>query len=213
MTQQKDTFLSSEGDAWFQRNSAALDSRDWSQDPVCAQVQRLANGERRAILEIGCGDGSRLEFLQRTYGHKVSGIDPSSQAVARARQRGVDAERATADALPFDAAAFDLVVFGFCLYLCDDEDLFQIAREAHRVLRQPGWLLVLDFDAAAPSYRPYHHVPGLVSRKMDYKSMFLWHPAYTLASYEKFHHANHQWTDDPGEWVSLACLRKHLPPR
>jgi hypothetical protein len=43
---------------------------------------------------------------------------------------------------------------------------------------------------------------------MDYKSMFLWHPAYTLASHEKLHHGTLAWTDDPDEWVSLACLRK-----
>jgi hypothetical protein len=47
-----------------------------------------------------------------------------------------------------------------------------------------------------------------VSRKMDYKSMFLWHPAYTLGSHDKFDHRTQQWTDEPDEWISLASLRK-----
>ncbi len=213
MIPQKSTFLATEGDAWFERNEAALASRDWSNEPVTMRLQRILGTNKKRILEIGCGDGSRLEYLHRRHGYDVSGIDPSEKAVARAVERGVRATRSTADSLPFENSCFDAVVFGFCLYLCDDQDLFRIAHEAHRVLADPGWMLLLDFDAPAPVYRPYRHVPGLVSRKMDYKSMFLWHPAYTLASYEKFHHSELQWTDDPAEWVSLACLRKHLPPR
>ncbi len=209
MSGQKDVFLSSEGDAWFSRNEAALGARDWSRDPVCRKVGTLASAESRArVLEIGCGDGSRLQYLAAQHGQRVFGIDPSEQAVAKAQARGVEAVRSTADRLPFADAAFDVVIFGFCLYLCDDSDLFRIALEADRVLTSPGWLLILDFEARAPVYKPYHHLAGLISRKMDYKSMFLWHPAYTLGSYEKFHHGTQQWTDETDEWVSLACLRK-----
>lgn len=205
---QKDIFLRSEGDAWLRRNSAALESRDWSADPVCRRIAALPLGPPLRVLEIGCGDGSRLQYLARTHGHRVWGIEPSQNAVMAAVTRGVQAVQSTADRLPFSAGSFDVVVFGFCLYLCDDDDLLQIAAEADRVLLSPGWLLILDFEAVAPRYRPYHHFAGVQSRKMDYKTMFLWHPAYTLASHEKFHHGNQQWSDDPDEWVSLACLRK-----
>jgi ubiquinone/menaquinone biosynthesis C-methylase UbiE len=133
--------------------------------------------------------------------------------VARASERGVHAVLGTADTLDFPDSSFDIVIYGFCLYLCDDVDLFRIAAQGDRVLRSPGWLLILDFDSASPMYRPYHHAPGLVSRKMNYQSMFAWHPGYSLGSYEKFDHASQHWTDDPQEWVSLACLRKNLRPR
>lgn len=209
MTSQKEVFVATEGDAWFRRNENALSTLDWSKDNVCRRVRELSAGAPLRILEIGCGDGSRLAHLAQSAGHKVAGVDPSQAAVAKARARGVDATQATADRLPFGDGAFDVVIFGFCLYLCDDADLFRIGGEADRVLAADGWLLILDFEAPAPNYRPYHHFPGLQSRKMDYKGMFLWHPAFTLASHEKFHHATHAWTDDPAEWVSLACLRKH----
>jgi len=207
---QKDVFLSSEGDAWFSRNEVAAGARDMSRDPVCMKVATLtsAANSRARVLEIGCGDGLRLQYLATRHGQQVCGIDPSEQAVAKAQARGIEAVRSTADRLPFADAAFDIVIFGFCLYLCDDADLFRIALEADRVLANPGWLLILDFEARAPVYKPYHHRAGLVSRKMDYKSMFLWHPSYTLGSYEKFHHGTQQWTDEPDEWVSLASLRK-----
>jgi ubiquinone/menaquinone biosynthesis C-methylase UbiE len=208
MSRQKTTFLTSEGDAWLSRNRSALRERDWSLDPLVKKIAAICAGQAR-VLEIGCGDGSRLQHLSTRHGFEVYGVDPSAAAVACAIERGVDAKQATADALPFPDSSFDVVVFGFCLYLCDDEDLFQIAREADRVTRQSGWLLVLDFEAPSPVYRPYHHADGILSRKMDYASMFLWHPAYTLVSREKFDHSTGKWTDDPAEWVSVVCLRKH----
>jgi SAM-dependent methyltransferase len=209
MSRQKDVFLASEGDAWYSRNETSLASREWSADPVVRRVSALSiEGQRARTLEIGCGDGSRLQYIAEKLGHVVCGIDPSERAVAKARARGVDAVQSTADRLPFADATFDIVIFGFCLYLCDDADLFRIAYEADRVLASPGWLITFDFEARAPTYKPYHHLVGLMARKMDYKCMFLWHPAYTLASQEKFHHGTQQWTDEPDEWVTLACLRK-----
>ncbi len=209
MSSQKDAFLTAEGDAWFARNASGLAAVDWSRDPVCVQLATLISpGPPTRVLEIGCSDGSRLQFLAERHGHQVFGVDPSEKAVARALARGVQAVRGTADRLPFVDASFDVVIFGFCLYLCDDKDLFRIAFEADRVLADPGWLTILDFEARAPTYRPYRHRAGIASRKMEYKSMFLWHPAFTLASHRKFHHETLEWTDEADEWVSVACLRK-----
>jgi SAM-dependent methyltransferase len=206
MTLQKDAFLQSEGDEWLRRNASA--ARDWQTDPICRQLAALPTEGPLDVLEIGCADGARLQYLAQKHGHRVAGVDPSEAAVSQAAQRGIRAARSTADALPFADGAFGVVIFGFCLYLCDDDDLFKVASEADRVLCDPGWLLILDFDARAPLYRPYQHLAGIQSRKMDNKSMFSWHPAYTLTAYEKFHHITRSWTDDPEEWVSLACLRK-----
>lgn len=207
---QKDVFLESEGDAWYRRNKVELESRDWSLDPVCVKTKQLidASGGGR-ILEIGCGDGSRLRYLSKCTASAVfSGVDPSGEAITRALGNNVNAYKATADNLPFEDDTFDIVIFGFCLYLSDDMDLFRIAQEADRVLAKTGWLLILDFESRSPTYCIYRHRDGIYTRKMSYKDMFLWHPAYTLASHEKFHHLTRNWTDDPDEWVSLACLRK-----
>ncbi|HWX30690.1 MAG TPA: class I SAM-dependent methyltransferase [Steroidobacteraceae bacterium] len=212
MSRQRDVFMSAEGDAWFSRNETALAARDWSRDPICRRLEALPRtNEPSRTLEIGCSDGSRLQYLAGRGRFKVFGIEPSGKAVAKARERGIEAIRTTADNLPFADASMDIVIFGFCLYLCDDRDLFRIAHEADRVLASPGWLLILDFEARAPTYRSYSHQEGIRSRKMNYASMFAWHPAYTLASYEKFYHGSELWTDDPDEWVSLACLRKYGP--
>ncbi|OAJ71370.1 hypothetical protein A7976_11710 [Methylobacillus sp. MM3] len=208
---QKEIFKKSEGDAWFRRNQAVLAERDWSRDPICLQVAELVEtGKTAKVLEIGCGDGSRLTHLRDRLNCEVAGIDPSSEAISVATSKGLSANVGTADSLPYAGGVFDIVIFGFCLYLCDDNDLFRIACEADRVLSENGWLLLLDFEAKAPTYRSYHHREGIRSRKMDYKQMFLWHPAYTLSGYRKFHHETLQWTDERDEWVSLSCMRKSI---
>lgn len=214
---QKEAFLQSEGDAWFQRNRAALSGKLFADsDGLVAALgdilpPRPANGGRgkMSLLEIGCGDGSRLAWLRQHYNVEVAGIEPSREAVAAAHQQGVDARRGTADCLPFDDQAFDVVLFGFCLYLCDRSDLFPIAREADRVLKNPGWLLIHDFYSPTPIAVDYHHFQGLKSYKMDYRSLFTWHPAYTCASHKVRHHSECTYTDDPKEWVATSVLRKY----
>lgn len=209
---QRDIFMASEGDAWFRRNREALSSRKLpDSDPLLLQILAMAPEARAAgtrVLEIGCGDGTRLGWLKSHLGFECSGVDPSAEAVASAGSRGVDAHQATADALPFDDASFDVVIFGFCLYLCDRDDLFSVAEEANRVLRNPGWLLIHDFYSPVPVRREYHHRPGIFSYKMDYRSLFAWSPAFTVYSHVVRHHATLEFTDDPNEWVATSVLRK-----
>lgn len=214
---QRDVFLESEGDAWFQRNSAAVDTPyDPEADLLLAEILALVPesasgaGETPRILEIGCGDGSRLAWLQENRAFQCFGVEPSEKAVGVARERGIAARQGTAEHLPFDDQSMDIVVFGFCLYLCDREDLFRIACEADRVLTNPGWLLILDFYAPVPLRREYHHRAGLFSHKMDYTTLFNWHPGYTVYSHRLCHHSEGGYTDDPQEWMATSVLRKNL---
>lgn len=216
---QKQIFLESEADAWFARNHDDVVSRDFSTDDALALavqdvVGRLGavEGQQRReslrILEIGCGEGKRLSWLAEKFGADVFGIEPSAKAVAVACSRGVKATRGTADRLPFDDQMFDIVLFGFCLYLCDRADLFRIAHEADRVLRRSSWLIIHDFYAKSHTQREYHHRAGLVSYKMDYRSLFAWHPAYTCYSHRVLCHSDRGFSDDPGEWVATSIMRK-----
>jgi ubiquinone/menaquinone biosynthesis C-methylase UbiE len=160
------------------------------------------------LLEIGCGEGSRLVYLAKELGLDCFGIDPSAKAVDTANNRGVTALQGTADCLPFNDGQFDIVVFGFCLYLCDREDLFSIAREANRVLKPKGYVIVHDFYSPNSLKRDYHHLPGVFSFKMDYRKLFDWHPSYTCISHKVTAHGTNKFIDDPNEWVTTSTLRK-----
>lgn len=213
---QKDVFLHSEANAWFERNQNSVALQDFSTDDlVSGAVIEIANmpaySERRApikIVEIGCGEGRRLSWLAKELNAEVFGVEPSTLAVDRARGRGVDARHGTADSLPFDSAEFDILIFGFCLYLCDRTDLFRIAQEADRVLKPAAWLVIHDFFSPVPVSREYHHKPGVYSYKMDYRSLFDWHPAYVCYSHRLTQHGRDAYTDEPQEWVATSVLRK-----
>jgi SAM-dependent methyltransferase len=208
---QKRVFLESEGDAWFRRNEAALtDPARAAKDPLLAELETLPIPTPAQLLEIGCSDGWRLQRLRQDGKFICHGIEPSTQAVEKAQATGLDVRQGTADALPFKNAAFDVVVFGFCLYLCDREDLFRIAEEADRVLKSPGWLLIHDFYSETPRSGEYHHRPGVRSYKMPYRRMFDWHPGYAVLSERIRHHVTGAPTDDPDQQVATTVLQKRM---
>ena len=213
---QKTVFLNDEGDAWFERNHQAIQSRSFNHDePViqaiirsCVAKKDNACGGGATLLEIGCGEGKRLSWLTENLGIECHGIEPSAKAVSAAKSVGIEVLQGTADKLPYKSGTFDIVVFGFCLYLCDREDLFRIAQEADRVMKSDAWVIIHDFFAPTPTRREYHHKAGLFSFKMDYRKLFDWHPAYTCFAHELSHHERREFTDDPQEWVATSVLRK-----
>lgn len=208
-TNQKEIFLQSEGDAWFNRNKEATSKRGID-DVIVEAITKLPSlGTGSTILEVGSGGGERLALLQEKLGFKCIGIEPGVKAVENARSLGVESIQGTADRLVFPDASFDVVIFGFCLYLCDRGDLFRIASEADRVLKPKGWIVIHDFFSERPFAREYHHRPGILSHKMDYRELFTWHPMYTCFKHELAGHSDSRYTDDQQEWVSLSILRKN----
>jgi len=207
---QKDIFLDTEGDNWFLRNRQALEANDAKTDPLLNEILKISpphKNNKVKIIEVGCGNGKRLKELQ-TLGYEVSGIDPSKIAVEDALKKGVLARIGTADELPFIDNSFDILVFGFCLYLCDREDLFKIAAEANRVLKSPGNLFILDFYSKNEIANDYHDLDEIKSYKMDYRKLFDWHPNYSLVKQVVGSHHGFQSTDDKNEWISISVLRK-----
>jgi ubiquinone/menaquinone biosynthesis C-methylase UbiE len=161
-------------------------------------------------LEIGCSTGWRLAYLQKKFGAECHGVDPSGDAIRAGLRRHprLQLRRGTADRLPFGAGQFDLVIFGFCLYLCDRSDLFKIACEADRVLQNNGHLALLDFAPPLPYRNEYQHQPGLCSYKMDYAAMFTWNPAYVPIYHIKISHGGAQGVQAPNDRVGASVLLK-----
>jgi SAM-dependent methyltransferase len=101
-----------------------------------------------SILDLGCGDGRHLPFLQ-SLGYRVSAVEISDKIceVLRTRmlERNVDADIRTghAGSLPFDDSSFDrLLTWNSCYYMSlggktFDEHVSEIAR----VLKPNGWII------------------------------------------------------------------------
>ena len=217
---QKKIFLDSEGDAWFERNYKTLEDREYNPaEPIIASIikcQKLKQAQTPnnadMLLEVGCGDGGRLRWIEKNLGIKCHGLEPSSKAVAAAQKKEVSAICGTAEILPYKNETFDYLVFGFCLYLCDPSDLFQIVKEADRVLKSCGWIVIHDFFSKTPIEKPYRHRAGIISYKMDFRRLFECHPSYTCFSHEVQHHEKSEFTDEAGEWVATSVLRKKRLP-
>lgn len=179
-TDQKTVFLTEEGDNYFRRhrNLTTPTENDYVLDALGQTGLQFGR-----FLEIGCSNGYRVDSLSKATGAKGGGIDPSMEAISTGKSLygdDIDLRQGSADALPFEDDSFDLVIFGFCLYLTDPKDHFRIASETHRVLCDGGSVLIYDFLSPVPYVNDYHHFSGLKSHKMDFSRYFLAHPAYTL---------------------------------
>jgi ubiquinone/menaquinone biosynthesis C-methylase UbiE len=204
---QRTAFSEGEGDAWFERNRTKLGV---GPDEMERAIEALQIRPKR-ILEIGCSNGHRLEKLRARFNAECVGIDPSQQAIAdgKASYPGLSLTIGTADALGFHNGAFNLVIFGFCLYLCDPADYLRIAAEADRILSNPGWLVIYDFFTSSPRRQPYAHRPGLYSHKMEFSRLFTANPAYRLLARRYCEHGP-ELSYDPDEAIAIDVLRKDL---
>jgi len=87
------------------------------------------------ILDLGCGDGQLTQRIAAS-GAQVLGVDASPEMVATARERGIEAELATAESLPFHDGTFDAVFSNAVLHWIRDQDA--MLTQVHRVLKPGG---------------------------------------------------------------------------
>ena len=212
---QKQIFKKDEGDAFFERTDHIQNERFSNlkneSDVFSTFINDLSmiyKGDKINVLEIGCGNGSRLAAIKRVLNCNVFGIDPSIRSVESALKKGVFGQVGTADELPFENNKFDVLIFGFCLYLCDRNDLFKIAYEADRVLKPSSWLVIIDFWSNFEKKLPYKHNKDIYTYKFDYPSIFTWNPSYNIFNHNIRADGKKEYTDNQSEWVATTILRR-----
>lgn len=121
-------------------------------------------GPGSVVLDAGCGVGGSAIFLAETYGCRVDGITLSARQVESARRnaagRGVDRLTQFVQGdfcqTEFDSDRYDIV--WAVESVCHAEDKSAFLREAARLLREGGRLVVADFfertGATGSSYYP-----------------------------------------------------------
>ena len=89
-------------------------------------------------IEVGVGTGR----FAKPLGIKV-GIDPAEEMGALAAKRGIEILKGTAENIPFKDMQFDFVLF---VTICHLYDIKEAMREAHRVLKHKGSIIIGFID-------------------------------------------------------------------
>jgi ubiquinone/menaquinone biosynthesis C-methylase UbiE len=110
-------------------------------------LRRLPMTSGAQVLDVGCGTGELMRRLQAKYPYAVlAGLDPVAEMLAVARDKlsgNEDLRTGYADALPWGAGAFDVVVS--CNMFHYISHPVEALREMGRVLRPGGSLVLTDW--------------------------------------------------------------------
>ena len=101
--------------------------------------------EDASVLDLGCGAGGVMELFDRHVGLPV-GVDRHLPSLRHNRASSMRRVLSDADALPFAADCFDLVVCSWVIEHAQQPD--RLFAEASRVLRPAGHLVFLTPNAA-----------------------------------------------------------------
>ena len=209
MSDQGQIFLDSEGDAWYERNQCAIETAKASADTsFILQILKGSSFEIQDLLEVGCSSAVKLNWLASSFSASGSGIDPSSLAIQQGKKQypDLDLHVGLASRLPFEADKFDLVFFGFCLYLVPPEEIELAIKEALRVLRPKGFIALTDFDPGIEVSVPYKHVKGLISYKRDYMQLLNKLSNVTLIAKLSFSNSGNFFVEDKNSRVSTQIF-------
>jgi len=108
-------------------------------------IERFVDLHDKKVLEIGCGDG-RISASLAGKSREYTAIDPDIQSIATAVKtiKGIDFRVGSGENLEFADSSFDVVLFTLSLH---HQDPRLALKEAHRVLRPQGQLMVLEPSA------------------------------------------------------------------
>jgi len=212
MVLQKNLFLKNEANNWFERNKNLLKKKNYKRDFIIKEVEKLITKNNiKNILEIGCGDGKRLSYLKKKNKVNCFGIDPSSKSLKTNEDKNIKLEKGTADELPYASGKFDLIIFSFCLYLCDDESLLKIINETFRVTRKNSFIIIYDFFYNGILYNTYKYNNLIKTRKMNYSKLFLWHPKTDLnKKKKKYEKVNQLYNQKKLNCTALHIIKKNF---
>ncbi len=145
---------------WYELTSAImLGGRRRAIYDGLVRLSEAAPGER--VLDVGCGSGYFARRLARAVGTsgRIEGIDLSPESIAYATRRGPANAAftvATAQRLPHDDDAFDVVVSSLALHHIEPDQRPAALAEMRRVLRPGGRLLIVELGG--------HPGKGLIGR-------------------------------------------------
>jgi SAM-dependent methyltransferase len=109
------------------------------QDRRLSLIRQHVALEGRRILDVGCGIGMYVEKFRR-FSHDVHGVDVDPEKVAQASCTLPNISEAPAEALPFEADTFDVIMLHEVIEHVDDDR--RTIEEAVRCLKPGGQVII-----------------------------------------------------------------------
>ncbi|MFW5886848.1 MAG: class I SAM-dependent methyltransferase [Bacteroidota bacterium] len=127
--------LAEEYEAWFVENKTLFQSE-------LLALKQVIPVDKTGV-EIGIGSGVFAEQLGIRFG-----IDPSEKMLEYARKRTLKVQKGVAEELPYEAESFDYAAF--ITSICFVDNPLKAVREAYRVLKKEGGIIIAIIDKETP---------------------------------------------------------------
>lgn len=116
----------------------------------CVKFCKFSEGD--SVLDIGCGKGITVEYLEKEYHLRSYGIDPSKVLLKQGKSRNpkINICEGTGENIPFLDNCIDGIFAECTLSLMND--LPKVLNEINRVLKINGWFIITDVYAKNPEY-------------------------------------------------------------
>lgn len=132
---------SDEYDDWFDKNAELYKAE-------LEAVRQLMPSDDAEGMEVGVGSGKFAVPL----GIKI-GVEPSEKMAAKARAQNIEVHAGVAEKLPFSDSRFDFILM--VTTICFVDDILKSFREAFRVLKTGGHIIVGFIDRDSKLGRQY----------------------------------------------------------
>lgn len=212
MIKQKDIFKQNEADNYHNRNKSSKSNRDITYDlKVITETLIPFSNQIENILELGCGDATKLNYLSKTFNANGYGVDLSGLAIKEASINFPNLQLFNngADEKIFNRNQMDLICLGFFLYVLDREDLYKIMSNVDYYLKDGGFVVIIDFDYGNQVRVPYKHNDKIKTYKSDYSKILLSSGHYHLVRKDSYSHQSSMFSTDPNNRISVSVLYKN----
>lgn len=150
------------------------------------EILRKNKLEGKKILDLGCGDGTDMEYYKYRFGDEISGVDASERFITESNKKGLTTSIGNFDKIPYLNTSFGAVVSKYALQTI--QEFNSTYTEVHRVLKDSGKFVFLvvhpmrQFFEKKTEHKNYFN-KTIVTSVLFNKKLEVKEPTHTLQEY------------------------------
>lgn len=159
-------------------------------DSTVQWLEKIPWHKSMRVLDVGCGTGRTLLYVNQLYGCEIFGIDVRKKMVQKAKTRAARAGQsgvwniASAEKIPFQAETFD-VVFTESVNVFVDHAV--ALKEYYRVLKPDGWYVDVEMLVLGPTDQRWRDSVARVYGARSVPDQRGWKQRYLQAGFHDVH--------------------------